>query len=62
MTKPIGTSNPIQSDFACLVCCIDDLMPGRIQKITPSTITPNKRLSQVENSMISLYICKLKKK
>ncbi len=56
MTKPMGTNKPAQSDFAFLLCCIDDFIPGRIQKMTPSTITPNKRLSQSENSIIVLYL------
>ncbi len=48
----MGNNADIQSDLASRDCCIDVLMPGRIHKITPRTITPNKRFSQIENSTL----------
>lgn len=47
----MGTKNPIQSVSAVLPCLSDDLIPGDIQKITPSAIAPNKTFSHNENSI-----------
>ncbi len=48
----MGTKAPIQSDFASRVCCMDVLIPGRIHKMIPTTMTPNKRFSQSESSIL----------
>ena len=48
----MGISTLIQSDLASRVCCMEALMPGRIHRITPTTITPIKRFSQSESSIL----------